>query len=159
MSKLPPGFAILLFLFAANDALSTEKPELERPIQPTPDELEQFELPRPDRPADGASLPVEGSPIFDFTGVGLFAASAADFASTEWGISRGLQEGNPVASQRGIRLVHHVVGPAAVYWTTERLQRSGKTKLALGLRVALMVAYSYAAIHNLRQVGELPVSP
>jgi hypothetical protein len=52
-----------------------------------------------------------------------------------------------------------VVGPAAVYWTTERLQKSGKTKLALGLRIALMAAYSYAAIHNLRQVGGLPVSP
>jgi hypothetical protein len=149
---------MLLFLLAAAGAFSTEEPE-RRPIEPTPDELERFELPPPDLPAVEISLLSESSPIFHLSGVGLFAASAADFATTEWGISRGLQEGNPVASQRGIRLVHHVVGPAAVYWTTERLRKSGKTKLALGLRIALMAAYSYAAIHNLRQVGSLPVSP
>jgi hypothetical protein len=48
------------------------------------------------------------------------------------------------------------VGPAAVYWTTERLQKSGRTKLALGLRIALMAAYSYAAVHNLGQVSGVP---
>ena len=149
---------MLLFLLAAENAFSTEKSEQDRLIQPTPDEIERFELPPPDLPT-GVSLPSEGSPIFEFSGVGLFAASAADFATTEWGLSRGLQEGNPIASQRGIRLVHHVVGPAVVYWTTERLQKNGKTKLALGLRIALMAAYSYAAVHNLRQVGGLPVSP
>jgi len=154
MSKLPPGFAILLFLLTAENALATEKPDQKRPIQPTQDEIESFELPPPNLPA----IPADSSPIFEFSGVGLFAASAADFATTEWGLSRGLQEGNPVASQRGIRLVHHVVGPAALYWTTERLQKSGKTKLALGLRIAVMAAYSYAAIHNLRQVEGLPVT-
>lgn len=157
MSKLPPGFAILLFLLTAENALATEKPDQERPIQPTQEEIESFELPPPNLPAE-VSIPADGSPIFEFSGVGLFAASAADFATTEWGLSRGLQEGNPVASQRGIRLVHHVVGPAALYWTTERLQKSGKTKLALGLRIAVMAAYSYAAIHNLRQVEGLPVT-
>jgi hypothetical protein len=151
MSNLPSGFAMLLFLVAA-------EPEQERTIQPTRDEIENFELPRPNVPAEG-SIPTDSSPIFEFSGVGLFAASAADFATTEWGLSRGLQEGNPVASQRGVRLLHHVVGPAAVHWTTERLQRSGKTKLALGLRIALMAAYSYAAIHNLHQVNGAPVSP
>jgi hypothetical protein len=157
MSKLPPGFAILLFLLTAENALATEKPDQERPIQPTQDEIESFELPPPNLPAE-VSIPADSCPIFEFSGVGLFAASAADFATTEWGLSRGLQEGNPVASQRGIRLVHHVVGPAALYWTTERLQKSGKTKLALGLRIALMAAYSYVAIHNLRQVEGLPVT-
>jgi hypothetical protein len=151
MSNLPSGFAMLLFLVAA-------EPEQERRIQPTQDEIESFELPSTNRPAE-VSIPTDNSPIFDFSGVGLFAASAADFATTEWGLSRGFQEGNPVASQRGVRLLHHVVGPAAVYWTTERLQRSGKTKLALGLRIALMAAYSYAAIHNLHQVNGVPVSP
>jgi len=155
MSKRPPGFAILLFLLAAENALATDKPEQERPIQPTRDEIESFELP----PPAGASLPDDGSPVFEISGLALFAASAADVATTEWGLSQGLQEGNPAASQRGIRLVHHVLGPAAVYWTTERLQKNGKTKLALGLRIALMAAYSYAAVHNLRQVGGLPVTP
>ena len=159
MSKLPPGFATLLFLAATQNALASDKPEQQRPIQPTQAEIESFELPSPGRPAAEISIPSGSSPIFAFSGAGLFAASAADFATTEWGLSRGLQEGNPVASQRGMRLVHHVVGPAAVYWTTERLQKNGRTKLALGLRIALMAAYSYAAVHNLRQVGSLPVTP
>lgn len=159
MSKLPPGFATLLLLAVTQSALASDKPERERPIQPTQAEIESFELPSPGWPTAEVSIPADSSPIFAFSGAGLFAASAADFATTEWGLARGLQEGNPVASQRGIRLVHHVVGPAAVYWTTERLQKSGRTKLALGLRIALMAAYSYAAVHNLHQVGSLPVTP
>ncbi|MGH9323170.1 MAG: hypothetical protein ACRD3V_25210 [Vicinamibacteria bacterium] len=146
---------MLILAFAA-DAFASEEKKEERPIQPTPSELESFELPRPEVEI---GLPVSKSPLFAFSGVGLFAASAADFTTTEWGLSRGLREGNPVASQRGIRLIHHVVGPAAVYWTTEHLQKKGKTKLALTLRIALMAAYSYAAIHNLRQVNSLSVSP
>jgi hypothetical protein len=88
----------------------------------------------------------------------MFAASAADFATTELGLARGLREGNPLAGDRGLRLVHHVVGPAAVYWTTEQLRRKGKDKLALALRIALMAAYGYATVHNLRQVSGLPSS-
>lgn len=159
MSRLCPSFATLLFLFTAGSASATGEPEAEqkRSVRPTQAEIESFDLPSPVQ--SDASHPSGSSAIFEFSGVGLFAASAADFATTEWGISRGLQEGNPVASQRGIRLVHHVVGPAAVYWTTERLQKSGRTKIALGLRIALMAAYSYAAASNLRRVGSLPTAP
>jgi hypothetical protein len=49
-----------------------------------------------------------------------------------------------------------MVGPAAVFWTTEQLRRKGKDKLALTLRIALIAAYGYATVHNLRQAGELP---
>lgn len=89
----------------------------------------------------------------------MFAASAADIATTEWGLSQGLHEANPAASQRGLRVATHVVGPAVVYWASERLIRDGKPKLALGLRVALMVAYSYAAIHNARLIQGSPGLP
>jgi hypothetical protein len=157
MRKLPPGFAALLFVLSVENATASEKPEQERSVQPTKDELESFQLPRPE--AAPVDVPESGSAAFEVSGIGLFAASAADFATTEWGLSRGLQEGNPVASQRGIRLAHHVLGPAAVYWTTEHLQKSGRTKLAIGLRVALMAAYSYAAIHNLHQAGGVPTTP
>ena len=44
----------------------------------------------------------------------------------------------------------------AVYWATERLQRDGKTKLALVLRITLMAAYSYAAIHNTHLIHNTP---
>ncbi len=148
MPNLPSGLALLLLLASA-------EPQQMRPIEPTEAELESFQLPRPAE----ISTPDRGSPMFELSGVGLFAASAADFATTEWGLSRGLQEGNPVASQRGVRLLHHVLGPAAVYWTTERLEKNGKAKLALGLRIGLMAAYSYAALHNLRKTGSTPIAP
>lgn len=151
-----PGFAILLFALSTEIALTAEKREQERPIQPTEAEIESFELPQPSQPTVELDIPSDKSMVFEMSGLGLFAASAADFATTEWGLSQGLREGNPVASERGVRLLHHVVGPAAVFWTTERLQKSGRTKLALGLRVALMAAYGYAAIHNLQQVSRAP---
>jgi hypothetical protein len=47
-----------------------------------------------------------------------------------------------------------VVAPAVVYWTTEEMHKRGRRKLALALRIGLMVAYSYAAIHNIRTVNE-----
>jgi hypothetical protein len=156
MRKLPPGFAAILFLVSAGSAFAAEKPERQRPIQPTEAELESFKLPPPDMREAEVDGPATGSSAFQIAGIGLFAASAADFATTEIGLSRGLQEGNPIASQRGVRLVHHVVGPAAVFWTTERLQKSGRTKLALGLRIALMAAYGYASVHNLHQSASLP---
>lgn len=160
MRRLPPGFAaLLLLLLFAENAFAAEESERQRPIQPTQAELERFELPPPEMPEARVDLPATSSTAFEISGVGLFAASAADFATTEWGLSRGLQEGNPVASQRGIRVVHHIVGPAAVFWTSDRLQKSGKTKLALGLRIALMAAYSYATVHNVRQVSSLPAPP
>jgi hypothetical protein len=136
---------MLLLLLAA-------EPE-RREIQPTQQELERFQLPR--TATDGLDLQTDVSSLFKISGWGMFTASAADFATTELGISRGLQEGNPVASNRGARLIHHVLGPAAVYWTSDRLQKNGKPRLALGLRLALMAAYSYAAIHNLRVSHEL----
>ena len=130
--------------------------ELRASLEPTQSELETYRLPGNEgKYGIGAT---EGSPIYEAAGWGMFAASAADLMTTEWGLSRGLSEGNPVASGRGLRIATHVVGPAAVWWTTERLEESGRPKLALSLRIALMAAYSYAAIHNVRKLGATPSS-
>lgn len=173
MSIRALGVSALLLTLAASPLAALEEraddapgeaddstPSAPRSVEPTDEEIARYQLPQTDilAPVDATFVP-EPSPMFQVSGFGMFAASAADFTSTELGISRGLQEGNPVASDRGMRLVHHVVGPAAVWWTTERLQRQGKTKLALGLRVALMAAYGYATLHNMRQVSGLPASP
>ena len=102
--------------------------------------------------SDRFAEPSEPSFMFRSLGVGMFAASATDVATTEWGLRRGYSEGNPLATTRSVRVAHHVVGPAAVWWTSEQLHRSGKRKLAWSLRIALMAAYSYAAIHNARRI-------
>lgn len=132
-----------------------DEPEREttRPLEPTAEDLRRFTLaPRKEM---GVEVP-SGSPIFDLTGWGMVALSAADLSTTEWGLSRGLAEANPVASSRGLRVLHHVAGPAAVWYTTEKLKQTGRTKLALGLRIGLMAAYGYAALHNAQRVSALP---
>ena len=138
------------------DDTENETPQQTRPLEPTESDLESFRLPSP----EGDFIIDDGrSVFFRASGVGMFAASAADIATTEWGLSQGLHEANPAASQRGLRVATHIVGPAVVYWASERLIRDGKPKLALGLRVTLMVAYSYAAIHNARLIQGSPGFP
>ena len=130
----------------------TEPVEVQtRSVEPTESELAQFQL-TPERDYFDSG----DSPAFRVSGVGMFAASAADLITTEQGLSQGLSEGNPAASQRGLRIATHVVGPMAVYYATERLQKAGKTKSALLLRISLMAAYSYAAIHNARLISTTP---
>lgn len=124
----------------------TREEEPTRTIEPTQNELAQFQITPEIDYYDGSA----NSPALRITGVGMFAASAADLITTEQGLSRGFEEGNPAASNRGLRIATHIAGPAAVYYATEKLERAGKPKTALLLRVSLMVAYSYAAIHNAR---------
>jgi hypothetical protein len=96
----------------------------------------------------------DGGSFFRLTGVGMFAASGGDLVTTEWGLQRpGIYEGNPIASNRGVRIATHVVAPAVVWWTTEKMQKSGHKKLALIIRIGLMAAYSYAAMHNVHTVN------
>ena len=147
---------LALTVVAFADDTENENQQQTRPLEPTESDLESFRLASP----EGDAILDDGhSALFRASGVGMFAASAADIATTEWGLSQGLHEGNPAASQRGLRLATHVVGPAALYWASDRLVRTGKPKLALGLRIGLMVAYSYAAIHNARLIQGSPGVP
>jgi hypothetical protein len=96
----------------------------------------------------------EEGAFFQSFGVGLFAASAGDLASTEWGLSQpGIYEANPLAGNRGVRLATHVLVPAAVWWTTKRLHKNGHDRAALWVRIAATAAYGYAVMHNLRTTG------
>lgn len=146
-----PLSALALALTLTNGA-STDDVQPRRSIEPTENELAQFRLTNDVN--DLGDSP--STPLFRASGIGMFAASAADLVSTEYGLSQGLAEGNPAASERSLRIATHVVGPMAVYYASERLDRAGRTKTALLLRVSLMVAYSYAAIHNARLIHSSP---
>lgn len=159
------GYAALVWTLASVNAAAFEENNSEnehqaqkqRPLSPTPADLEQFTLAPADVGENPSDLPLEGgTPLFQISGYAMFVASGTDLATTEMGMARGLGEGNPLASNRSVRLLHHLVGPAAVWWTTSELQKNGKTKLATTLRIALMAAYGYATLHNLRQVGGIP---
>jgi hypothetical protein len=97
------------------------------------------------------------SGLFTILGVGIFAASVSDLASTEMGLSRfGVVETNPLQRARMVRIGSHVAVPAFVWWTSERLHAKGKTKLALFMRIGFTIAYGYATLHNTRALNVEP---
>jgi len=146
------ALALSLTLASNAEPVDDGDEEQTRTIAPTKSELARYQL-TPERDYLGES---DKSPAFRVTAVGMFAASAADLITTEHGLSQGFAEGNPAVSQRGLRIATHVVAPMAVYYATERLQKAGKTKTALLLRISLMAAYSYATIHNARLINSTP---
>ena len=98
--------------------------------------------------------PWQGGPLFDVFGIGMFAASAGDLASTEWGLTQpGIYEANPLAAHRGVRVSTHALVPAAVWWASKRLHQNGHDRAALWVRIAVTAAYGYAVMHNLRTAG------
>ena len=89
---------LALAAIALADDMENENQQQTRPLEPTESDLESFRLTSPESDLiidDGDSA------FFRASGVGMFAASAADIATTEWGLSQGLHEANPAASQRG----------------------------------------------------------
>jgi hypothetical protein len=84
------ALVLAITLSLAGVAASEEKP---RPLHPTEEELERFELPA--REIEGMKPFPESSALFRISGIGMFGVSAADLATTELGLARGLSEGNP----------------------------------------------------------------
>jgi hypothetical protein len=110
---------------------------------------------RPSIPDGTFGVPSSGA--FTAFGIGMFVASGADLASTEFGLSRpGIQEANPLQRNRNVRILSHVAAPALMYWMTEKLHDKGRTKTALFARIGFNVAYSYVVMHNLRTAALNP---
>jgi hypothetical protein len=140
------GLALALCLFTVSPVFAAEDKETKKD-----DEEQKIVLPEHTE----LNWTTEGGGFFKFAGVGMFAASGADVVTTEWGLQQdGIYEGNPVSTNRGVRIATHVAAPAVVYWATEEMHKKGRKKLALAIRIGLMVAYSYVAIHNIRTVNE-----
>ena len=140
MTKTASFIVLLLFGLAAPPAVEVASAQSNQRTEPTESrsEIEDWK---------------EGA-LFQTFGVGMFAASAGDLASTEWGLSQpGVYEANPLASNRGIRVSTHVLVPVAVWWTTKHLHKNGHDKAALWVRIAVTAAYGYAVMHNLRTAG------
>ncbi len=96
-------------------------------------------------------------PMFRMFGAGMFIASGADLASTEYALSLpGIHEANPLQRNRSIRFLSHAAAPVAMYYLTEKLHDSGKPKLALLARIGFTVGYSYVVMHNLRTAATAP---
>ncbi len=95
-----------------------------------------------------------GQGLYRFFGAIMFAASAGDLASTEWGLSKpGIYETNPLAMNRNVRVTAHVLVPTVVWWATNKMRKNGHHKAALWIRIGVTAAYGYAVMHNLRTAG------
>jgi hypothetical protein len=140
------GLAFVLCFLTVSPVLSAEDEDTKKD-----DEEQKIVLPEKTE----LDWTTEAGGFFKFAGVGMFAASGGDLVTTEWGLQQdGIYESNPVSTHRGVRIATHVAAPAVVYWATEEMHKKGKKKLALALRIGLMVAYSYVAIHNIRTVND-----
>ena len=124
---------ILLLVLAALE------PQIEAPTQvETPTQIEaltQIEAP---------------SRLYRALGFGVFITKAGDFASTEYVLSRGGVEKNPFMQRRDVRVAVTALLPFALNWSTEAVRKDGHPKIALWMRIGLVVAHGYLIQHNLR---------
>jgi hypothetical protein len=135
-----------------------ESAELQTPrvdVRTLPFVMESHDFREPSL-AGGAFEPPSGT-MFTAFGIGMFAASGADLASTEVTLSvPGGYESNRFQRNRNVRILTHVAVPAFMYWATDKLRDRGKTKTALFARIGFNIAYSYAVMHNLRVASSTP---
>lgn len=92
----------------------------------------------------------EASVLFRALGVGVYAVNAGDIISTELAISNGYRELNPRAQSRAVRVASHVAVAYGWNWGTERVRKGGHDRVALWMRVAMIVPYGYLTARNLR---------
>ena len=121
--------------------------------QPAPGEVDQLSVPSALTGPSETSEPARegGQALYRFLGATMFAASAGDLATTEWGLTRsGVYEANPLVANRNVRVTAHVVVPTLVWWTTNKMRQNGHHKAALWIRIGVTAAYGYAIMHNLR---------
>jgi hypothetical protein len=79
----------------------------------------------------------------------LSLAASADLASTRYGLSRGLREGNPVMSEPAVAIAAKAAGIAATAWGCDRLRRGGHPRGAKWLRWGVVAVWGGMAAHNL----------
>jgi hypothetical protein len=91
------------------------------------------------------------SPLFRAFGIGMTVASAADVVTTEWALRQPYNyESNPLMTNQGVRFAAHAAVPVVAWWTTEWMERRGRGRAALLLRIGITAGYSALAVHNMR---------
>jgi hypothetical protein len=88
--------------------------------------------------------------LYQALGWAAFGGSAGDVLSTEYALSGGGYELNPIQQHRGVRIGSNVAFPFLVNHLTDELRKDGHPKLALWCRVAVVALKGYAIVHNLR---------
>lgn len=91
------------------------------------------------------------SKLFRALGYAMFVSKGTDLLSTEYGISAGGYEVNPLMEHRPVRVASSIAAPIFVNWWTARMYPENP-KLALLSRAIVVSLWSYATLHNLRNL-------
>jgi ABC-type methionine transport system permease subunit len=87
---------------------------------------------------------------FKVAGIGLYASSAVDMATTRYAMSRGAVELNPIAGQNMQRQAAVSFGAASSTLITTRYLHESHPKMALGIRLAYIGMRVFVGVHNVR---------
>lgn len=88
--------------------------------------------------------------LFDVLGIGIYVTKATDIATTELALGRpGVYEANPLLHNRGVRVAASAVVAPLINLGTARVYRT-RPRLALWMRVGVVVGWGFASAHHLR---------
>ena len=91
------------------------------------------------------------SKLFRVMGWATYGTSAADLATTEYGLAHGAVELNPLQQHCLSRCATHALIPPLVNFTTAKIYHSGHERTALWVRIGVNVFYGAVVVRNLRQ--------
>jgi len=94
-----------------------------------------------------ASNGQEESKLFRILGNTVYISNAADLISTEFALSRGATEANPLMRNRAIRIPAKVVMPFVFNRITAKLYQD-HPKIAVVMRLVTTCGYTYLAARN-----------
>ena len=90
--------------------------------------------------------------LYDAMGFAIVGGSVGDLLSTQYAISNGARELNPLQQNTGVRVASAVAFPVVAIYLSDELRKDGHPKIALWFRIALVALKGYAIAHNLRTV-------
>ena len=88
--------------------------------------------------------------LFGALGYGVYVAKAGESLSSELALQRaGTTEGNPLLVNRGVRLAAGTIAAPLFNLGTAKLHHR-HPRLALWMRIGVVVGWGYVTAHNLR---------
>ena len=105
---------------------------------------------------EGTPYDTRPSLAFRALGWATVATASTDLLSTQYVLSAGGYERNPLAT-KGIKgmIVGKAAATVAILYATEHLRKTDHEKAALWIRIATVAVWGYATAHNLRVGQEL----
>lgn len=87
---------------------------------------------------------------FKIAGIGLYASSAVDVATTRYAMRHGAIELNPIAGQNMQRQAALSFGAASSTLLTTRYLHESHPKTALGIRLVYIGLRVFVGVHNVK---------